>query len=165
MENRSENPVLIEPKHYGKFYIGDAYLVLMATKKASSQSLDYKIHFWLGDECSVDEKGIVAYKAVELDDKLGGIAVQYRETQSNESSLFSSYFSQTGGIEYLPGGVDSGFTHVERDSWPTRLLHVKGKRACRVTEVPNQKSSLNKGDVFILDKGLELFLFCGPGEQ
>jgi hypothetical protein len=158
----AKNPVLIEANFHGKFYVGDAYLVLKATKKASSNNLDYKVHFWLGDECSVDEKGIVAYKAVELDDKLGGIAVQYRETQNNESDLFCSYFKNSGGVEYLPGGVDSGFTHVERDSWPTRLLHVKGKRNCRVMEVANEKASLNKGDVFILDKGLELFLFCGP---
>ena len=154
-------PVLITEK-IGKFHVGDCYLVLVSTKKASSSSLNHKIHFWLGDECSVDEKGIVAYKAVELDDKLGGTAVHHRETQAMESDLFCSYFKASGGIEYLPGGVDSGFTHVERDVFPTRLLMVKGKRNCRVKEVPNEKSSLNTGDVFILDMGLELFIFCGP---
>lgn len=158
----AKNPVLIEKSFHGKFYSGDAYLVLNAVKKATSSALEFKIHFWLGDECSVDEKGIVAYKAVELDDKLGGIAVQYRETQANESDMFCSIFKNSGGIEYLDGGVDSGFVHVERDSWPTRLLHVKGKRNCRVKEVANEMKSLNKGDVFILDKGLELYLFCGP---
>ena len=160
---RIENkvPVLVSDMS-GKFHVGDCYLLLMSTKKATSSSLDHKIHFWLGDECSVDEKGIVAYKAVELDDKLGGIAVHYRETQAMESDLFCSYFKASGGLEYLPGGVDSGFVHVERDVFPTRLLMVKGKRNCRVKEVANEKASLNKGDVFILDMGLELFIFCGP---
>ena len=32
----------------------------------------------------------------------------------------------------------------------------------RVSEVPVALSSLNKGDVFILDLGLKLILFCGP---
>ena len=160
---RIENklPVLIT-ENIGKFHVGDCYLILKSNKKSTSSSLDHKIHFWLGDECSVDEKGIVAYKAVELDDKLGNTAVHHRETQAMESDLFCSYFKDTGGIEYLPGGVESGFVHVERDVYRTRLLMVKGKRNCRVKEVPNEKSSLNKGDVFILDMGLELFIFCGP---
>ena len=61
----------------------------------------------------------------------------------------------------MAGGVDSGFTHVERDSWPTRLLHVKGRRNVRVLQVPLQLSSLNSGDVFILDAGLTLYQWNG----
>lgn len=38
-------------------------------------------------------------------------------------------------MEYVPGGVDSGFTKMEKDVFRTRLLHVKGKRVVRVSEV------------------------------
>lgn len=38
---------------------------------------------------------------------------------------------------------------------------VKGNRNVRVKEVPLASSSLNTGDVFILDMGLNLFLYFG----
>ena len=66
------------------------------------------------------------YKTVELDEQvLGGGPAQFREVQDHESELFLSYFTD-GGVEYLAGGVDSAFNHVERDTYKTRLLHVKG---------------------------------------
>ncbi len=82
--------------------------------------------------------------------------------QGNESEQFLSYFKSSGGVEYLAGGVESGFRIVEKDSFPTRLLHLKGKRTVRVKEVSVSAGSLNSDDVFILDKGLKLFLFNGP---
>jgi advillin len=145
----------------GKFHTGDSY-ILLQTSQSKSGGLTWNIHFWLGAETSTDEAGVAAYKTVELDDSLGGGPVQFREVQGLESQQFLSYFKNTGGIEYLPGGVESGFRKVERDVYPTRLLQLKGKRTVRVTEVPTALSSLNKGDVFILDLGLKLFLFNGP---
>ena len=103
--------------------------------------------------------GVAAYKSVELDDSLGGGPVQYREVQGSESDLFLTYFKKTGGIEYMDGGIDSGFHHVERDVYETRLLHLKGKRTVRVKSVPVSNASLNTGDVFILDTGLKIFIF------
>jgi advillin len=134
---------------------------LLSTTVTSSGALAWAIHFWLGSETSQDEAGIAAYKTVELDTLLGGAPVQYREVQGNESSLFLSYFKNTGGVEYLPGGVESGFKHVGENTYETRLLHLKGKRTVRVSQVPLSNKSLNKGDVFILDAGLTIYLFNG----
>lgn len=145
----------------GKFFTGDSY-ILLSTTKSKSGALSWNIHFWLGNETTHDEAGTAAYKSVELDDALGGAAVQFREVQGNESTQFLSYFKATGGVSYEPGGAQSGFRHVEKDVYTTRLLHLKGKRTVRVREVPVALASLNKGDVFILDQGLKLFIFNGP---
>ncbi|DAZ92737.1 TPA: hypothetical protein N0F65_002902 [Lagenidium giganteum] len=123
-------------------------------------ALTWNIHFWLGKETSADESGVAAYKTVELDDSLGGGPVQYRECQGFESELFLSYFKKNG-LEYLKGGVASGFTKVERDVYETRLFQLKGKRTVRVTEVPLKNTSLTNDDVYVLDAGLELYVFNG----
>jgi len=147
----------------GKFHKGDSYILLVTKADPSTGSLSWAAHFWLGSETSQDEAGIAAYKTVELDDgALGGAAIQYRECEGSESALFLSYFKSAGGIEYLPGGCESGFRHVERDVYPTRLLRLKGKRTVRVEEVPLASTSLNQGDVFVLDAGLKLYIFHGP---
>lgn len=39
---------------------------------------------------------------------------------------------------------------------------MKGKRNCRVTEVPLAVKSLNQGDVFILDTADKIFVWNGP---
>lgn len=147
--------------HNGKFYSGDSYILLHSIM-GSTGKLSWNIHFWLGAETSLDESGVAAYKSIELDDYLGGSPVQFREVQGEESQTFMHIFKDTGGVEYLPGGIDSGFQKVERDVWPTRLLHLKGTKTVRVQEVPIELKSLNKGDVFILDAGLKLFVFNGP---
>jgi hypothetical protein len=81
--------------------------------------------------------------------------------QGHESPLFLSYF-QNRAIEILKGGVESGFKHVEAKSYVTRLLQVKGtSNAVRVTQVDCARSSLNSGDVFILDGGLRIWQWNG----
>lgn len=96
----------------GKFFTGDSY-ILLSTTKSKSGALSWNIHFWLGNETTHDEAGTAAYKSVELDDALGGAAVQFREVQGNESTQFLSYFKATGGVSYEPGGAQSGFRHGE----------------------------------------------------
>lgn len=150
--------VEVPAKMVGKFYDGDAYIVLHSVKNAKGL-LSHTIHFWLGDGCSQDEAGTAAYKTVELDEFLGGGPVEYREVQGFESNLFISLFPN---FTVLHGGVASGFKHVEAGTYPTRLLHVHGDRkTVYVDEVPAEGKSLNQGDVFILDLGLKLIQWNG----
>ncbi|MEJ1286453.1 hypothetical protein NN561_017461 [Cricetulus griseus] len=135
---------------HGDFFVGDAYLVLYTAK--ASRGLSYRLHFWLGKECSQDESTAAAIFTVQMDDYLGGKPVQSRELQGYESTDFVGYFK--GGLKYKAGGVASGLNHVlTNDLTAQRLLHVKGRRVVRATEVPLSWESFNKGDCFIIDLG------------
>lgn len=146
-------------EEYGKFYSGDSYIVLHTYKKSpDSDALAFDVHFWIGTYTTQDEYGTAAYKTVELDDMLGGAPVQHREVQGYESKLFLSYFKT---FFVMDGGVESGFNHVTPEEYRPRLLKLKGKKPTVVSEVPMERDSLNSGDCFILDLGLELVQWNG----
>uniref|UniRef100_A0A4W4E752 Gelsolin n=1 Tax=Electrophorus electricus TaxID=8005 RepID=A0A4W4E752_ELEEL len=143
----------------GSFYTGDAYVVLNTIKQRSG-SLQYDLHFWLGDFCTQDESGSAAIFTVQLDDHLGGKPIQFREVQGHESKTFLGYFKK--GLQYMKGGVASGFKHVvTNEVVMQRVLQVKGRRVVRATEVPVTWDSFNQGDCFILDLGNEIYQWCG----
>ncbi|ONK69614.1 uncharacterized protein A4U43_C05F24820 [Asparagus officinalis] len=159
---RIENfhPVSVPKSSYGKFFMGDSYLILKTTASKSG-ALRHDIHYWLGKDTSQDEAGVAAIKTVELDAALGGRAVQYREEQGHETEKFLSYFKPC--IIPQKGGVASGFRHVEinESEHENRLYVCKGKHVVRVGEVPFVRSSLNHDDVFILDTKRKIFQFNG----
>jgi gelsolin len=152
---------------YGKFYDGDSYIVLHTYKDQTSGKMLYDVHFWLGLFSSQDEIGTAAYKTVELDDLLGSLPIQYREVQGQESDLFLSYFPT---IETMNGGVDTGFNIIDLTKrlteYKTKLLWVKGRgNNIQVRQVPLQASSLNSGDVFVLDVGNKLITWHGKASS
>jgi len=154
--------VAYPPEKYGQFYEGDSYIVLYTEIKGSRTN--WFLHFWLGKTTSLDESGTAAIKAVELDDALGGVPVQYRETQGNESALFTCRFKS--GVRYLKGGVSSGFVHVDPDEpHPARLFHVKGRRNVRVIEVEVSADSLNSSDCFVLDVDRTVYVYMGVSSR
>nr|XP_020647717.1 villin-1 isoform X1 [Pogona vitticeps] len=151
--------VPIPTQSYGSFYEGDAYIIL-ATHKTGN-SFTYDVHFWLGSLSSQDEQGAAAIYTTQMDEYLGGVAVQHREVQNYESEVFRSYFKQ--GLIYKNGGVASGMKHVETNSYNVqRLLHVKGKKNIVAGEVEMSWSSFNLGDVFLLDLGKLIIQWNGP---
>ncbi|XP_059462286.1 villin-3 [Corylus avellana] len=161
---RIENfqPVPLPKSEYGKFYMGDSYIVLQTTQgKGGAYLLD--IHFWIGKDSSQDEAGTAAIKTVELDAVLGGRAVQHRELQGHESDKFLSYFKPC--IIPLEGGVASGFKTPEVEEFDTRLYVCKGKRVVRMKQVPFARSSLNHDDVFILDTQNKIYQFNGANSN
>ncbi|CAD6262419.1 unnamed protein product [Miscanthus lutarioriparius] len=159
---RIENfkPVPVATSSHGKFYMGDSYIILKTTALKNG-SFRHDIHYWLGKDTSQDEAVTAAILTVELDAALGGRAVQYRELQGNETERFLSYFRPC--IMPQPGGVASGFNHVEVNDQEhvTRLYVCRGKHVVHVKEVPFTRSSLNHEDIFILDTKSKIFQFNG----
>uniref|UniRef100_H2ZS54 Scinderin n=1 Tax=Latimeria chalumnae TaxID=7897 RepID=H2ZS54_LATCH len=148
----------VPPNLHGNFYVGDAYLILNTVKKNNVPF--YDLHFWLGKECSQDESTSAVIFTVQMDDYFGGKPVQYRELQGFESNTFVKYFKE--GIKYKAGGVATGFQHVvTNDISAQRLLHIKGRRVVRATEVPLSWDSFNQGDCFIVDLGAVIYQWCG----
>lgn len=156
-------PVAYPATEQGRFHTGDSYIVL--NTRDNGGKLSWTLHFWLGNQTSQDEAGAAAMLSVDLDNQLGGVPVQYRETEGNESSKFLSYFPK--GLKYLPGGVQSGFKHYDPEDVEQRMFKVKGKRNIRVSEVDVSVSSMNKSDCFILDggKGNQILVFMPPGAR
>ncbi|OCT75724.1 adseverin [Xenopus laevis] len=143
---------------YGSFFVGDAYVILNTIDRGLYKI--YHLHYWLGNECTQDESTAAVIFTVQLDEYLGGRPVQYRELQGYESTAFLGYFKN--GIKYQAGGIASGFQHViTNDLSARRLLHIKGRRVVRATEVPLSWSSFNTGDCFIIDVGPEIYQWCG----
>jgi len=156
--------VVAWPKEqYGHFYTGDSYIVLKTyVEPENPDKFKYDVHFWIGKNSTQDEYGTAAYKTVELDDYLNGDPVQHREIQGSESNMFLSYFKE---IYFHEGGVETGFKHVGPKEYKHRLLHVKsiGPKNVVVREVAISASSMNSGDVFIYDGGLDIYSLLGKG--
>ncbi|KAF4637485.1 hypothetical protein G7Y89_g595 [Cudoniella acicularis] len=162
----------------GEFYDGDSYIVLHSYKvgeKEGRERLVHDIFFWLGSKTSQDEAGTAAYKTVELDEFLNGVATQHREVQEQLSDEFLAIFPR---IKILSGGVQSGFHHVDPNAAPkeiTTLLRVfkyptaGHAHSTVVHEVKPTWESLDEDDVFILDKGDKIWVWqgkkCSPMEK
>lgn len=157
---RVEKFNLVPWNDYGSFYSGDCYITIHAYTKGTSKRVIQDIYFWIGEKCSIDEKGTAAIKAIELDDYLGGSPTQHRETQNHESDAFKKVFEEFGGIRYMDGGIDSGFKTSETHAG-TFLYHIKGKKNPILQQVPAKGTSLNQGDVFILQSPGKYFLWIG----
>jgi gelsolin len=151
-------PVEVPKANHGAFYENDSYIVLKSSKIGNV--LMHAVHFWIGETSTQDEYGAAAYVTVEIDDHFGGKPVQYREVMGYESDTFRSYFPN--GLQILKGGIASGFKHVDtKAEFKVRLMQIKGKKHIQVTEVPCARSSLNSGDVFVLNTFTTIFLWIG----
>uniref|UniRef100_A0A8C5FUS1 Scinderin like a n=1 Tax=Gadus morhua TaxID=8049 RepID=A0A8C5FUS1_GADMO len=154
---------------YGYFFTGDSYILLYTTKAPS-----YYIHMWLGSESSADEQGAAAIFATQMDEFLGG-GPPSKHAQGHFGSnnclshspryvgvMVCLVYSGLSGLPPQKGGAASGFKHVKtNDVTAKRLLHLKGRRIIRATEVEMSWDSFNNNDCFIIDLGKDIYQWCG----
>jgi hypothetical protein len=106
--------------------------------------------------------GSSAAFTVQLSGVLPMASTHHLEEQMYEGDMFCSYFKATG-VEYLPGGIESGFKDVSVKEFVPRLLQCKGERYPRVFNVEMKADSVNQGDVFILDMNEKIYFW--PGDE
>lgn len=156
--------VPVPDKLQGVFFSGDCYVVKYTYLTGGTEK--YLIYYWLGQHSSQDEQGTAALKTVELDDELGGAAVQVRVVQGKEPAHFLNIFK--GKMIILHGGKASSFdgegakdTGIPDDF----LLQVRGNDShnTRATQVDLRAASLNTNDVFLLKIGGSSYVWCGKG--
>merc|ERR1711936_700862 len=149
--------VAVPKSQFGQFYEGDCYLLY-----DNKEGVEH-VHFWIGNECSIDEQAVAAIKAVELDNLFGGLPIQHRETQGHESAQFKKYFEP--GTVIKKGGMESGLQKAETNAHEAKLFKVAGGMRPVLTEVEISWSSMNHGDVFVLDSGKKIFVWAGANSS
>ena len=158
----------VPAKDHGKFYSGDCYIILYCYTLGSQDH--FILYYWIGAKSSVDEQGTAAMWTVQMDDKLGGKAVQVRLAQGKETPHFMSMFDgqmviYTGGatssFDRSSGRTQQGF-HREGDTY---LLQVRGtsRMNTKAIEVECRAASLNSNDVFVLHSPSGIFIWNGKG--
>ncbi|XP_018424815.1 PREDICTED: protein flightless-1 homolog isoform X2 [Nanorana parkeri] len=151
-------PILVEEAFHGKFYEADCYIVLK-TFLDDNGSLHWEIYYWIGQEATLDKKACSAIHAVNLRNYLGAECRTIREEMGDESEEFSQVFDNE--ISYIEGGSASGFYTVDDAQYITRLYRVYGKKNIRLEPMALKASSLDPRFVYMLDNGLEIYIWRG----
>ncbi|KAL8175325.1 UNVERIFIED_CONTAM: hypothetical protein K2H54_019610, partial [Gekko kuhli] len=151
-------PIMVDETFHGKFYEADCYIVLK-TLLDDNGSLNWEIYYWIGQEATLDKKACSAIHAVNLRNYLGAECRTIREEMGDESDEFSQVFDHE--ISYIEGGTASGFFTVEDTQYITRLYRVYGKKNIKLEPVPLKAASLDPRFVFLLDHGLEIYIWRG----
>ncbi|XP_055507215.1 protein flightless-1 homolog [Leucoraja erinacea] len=150
-------PSQIDETFHGKFYEADCYIILK-TILDENGALSWQIFYWIGQEATMDKKACAAIHAVNLRNFLGAQCRTIREEMGDESEEFSAIFDS---IAYIEGGTASGFYTVEEALYITRLFRIYGKKNVKLEPVPLKASSLDPRFVFLLDHGLEIYIWRG----
>lgn len=156
-------PALINPDNYGKFHDEDCYIVL-STEIDENQSLNWKIFYWIGANCTLDKKACSAIHAVGLRNHLNAQCRTIREEQGEESDEFLALFPD--GIDYVSGHrTKCGFVDKEDIEHARRIyrLHeiASETRQLHLQTVDFSPDSLDSRFVFLLDIGLRIFIWSG----
>uniref|UniRef100_A0A3B5M6X5 Gelsolin n=1 Tax=Xiphophorus couchianus TaxID=32473 RepID=A0A3B5M6X5_9TELE len=154
--------VLVDPAYFGQFYGGDSYLILYQYQHGGRRR--HMVYIWQGAESSQDETAASAVLAVELDDELGGGAVQVRVVQGKEPAHLMSLFGGQPMVVYQGGTSREGGQSTAAD---TRLFQVRSNPAgdTGAVEVGPSSSRLNSNDAFLLTAAGGAWLWKGRGSS
>lgn len=154
----------VPESQFGEFFMGDCYIVLYAYLEGNNEH--YILYYWIGSDASQDEAGTAALKAVELDDKLQGRAIQVRVVQGKEPPHFMAIFG--GKMVVFEGGFASSFDGSgARDEGrkSSYMLQIRGTSShnTKAIEVDLRAGCLNSNDCFVVATPQTTYVWCGKG--
>ncbi|KAI1902423.1 hypothetical protein AGOR_G00044610 [Albula goreensis] len=153
----SSGRVPVAPETYGQFYGGDCYIILYTYPRGQI------IYTWQGSSAARDELTASAFLTVQLDQSLGGKAVQVRVSQGKEPAHLLSLFRPAPLIVFRKGTSRLG---GEAPPPPTRLFQVRRNLGdiTRIAEVEASAPSLNSNDAYLLKQaGGDGHIWVGRG--
>lgn len=162
IERQDNTYEMVELKKFtNELYGGDSYVILY-TYELNGRN-HYIIYYWQGRKSTQDEKGVSARKAVELDDSLGGAAVQVRVVHGKEPNHFLAMFQ--GKLRIYSGGKAGWNQAKDEERGDTYLLQVRGTSSynTKAEQVPCRGESLNSNDVFVLFSPSAVYIWAGKG--
>ena len=108
----------------------------------------------------MDKQACAAMHAVNLRNLLGATCRTQREEQNDESDEFLEIFGND--LEYIEGArTTSGFYTVEDIEYVTRMYKVTGTQRILLEPVPIHYESLDYRHVYLLDAGMNIYLWNG----
>ncbi|XP_052819033.1 protein flightless-1 homolog isoform X1 [Mya arenaria] len=152
-------PNQVEDVLIGKFYEADCYIILK-TFIDETNSLNWKIYYWIGEQTTLDKKACAAIHAVNLRNLLGAECRSIREEMNDESDDFLDLFDNP--VSYIGGGrTASGFFTVEELSYETRVYRAIGVQSVYMERMPAKMTSLDPRFVYLVDTGMAIFIWVG----
>uniref|UniRef100_A0A3B4GU82 Protein flightless-1 homolog n=1 Tax=Pundamilia nyererei TaxID=303518 RepID=A0A3B4GU82_9CICH len=149
-------PLQVDEALHGKFYEADCYIILK-TYLDDNGALNWQIFYWIGQEATLDKKAGSAIHAVNLRNFLGAECRTIREEMGDESDEFTAVCRN---IKTTTRTCVSSYL-LECFHVFIRLYRVYGKKNIKLESVPVKASSLDPRFVFLLDSGLEIFIWRG----
>lgn len=148
----------LEPKvldFNGEFCLGDCYLILHSFTK--DKDVYNVIYTWIGSAAQLDKRFCCAMYAVGLKEFLNGNSQIIKVGPDEESLSFKNLFPQLKYSEETYS-TESGLFPVQEKIWNLLLYQVHDWSLINVEPV---YTTLSNANVFILDNGLEIFLWNG----
>ncbi|KAJ3306409.1 hypothetical protein HDU76_004826 [Blyttiomyces sp. JEL0837] len=125
--------------------------------------VDYCLWTWIGSKSETDKKFCCAVYAVGLRNWLNVSSSRIlRQVEGDESLDFQALF-EPNGIEYVDvsSATESGLYEPLEKVYPVRVYQVTHRPHVFLTLVEPKRSSLKSDAVFIVDTGMEIYLWNG----
>jgi len=160
VKDHSKEPVM--PNMYGQFFDSESYVILYTYILKNREQ--YVIYFWQGKKSSITEKGSSALLTVDLDDSIGGAAVQIRVVQNKEPKHFMKLFKGRIIVHKACEAEDGASAIPETALYQIRGCNNVAGVGCdvRAVQLPSPSSRyLNTNDLFLLNTPENQYIWRG----